>query len=111
MKVLFDLVMDDLKACPEDTATREMVTDFMLKAANHTSMMAPLVLTWAWRMKDDSLFRAAVRAGFRNGVPEAGVIQALVKIVKDSPAGPIDWDKRCVPLRGSQWLCQNAETN
>ncbi|KAI0436278.1 hypothetical protein F4803DRAFT_241297 [Xylaria telfairii] len=92
IKVLFDLVMDDFNACPEDTAIREMVTDFMSKTVDHTPMMAPLVLTWAWRIADDSLFRAAVRAGLKKGVPEAGVIEALVKIVKDSP-GSIDWDK------------------
>ncbi|RYC64267.1 hypothetical protein CHU98_g1956 [Xylaria longipes] len=93
MKVLLDLVMDDLKASPGDSATREMVTGFLSKAVDMDPTMSPLVLTLAWRMKQDGLFRTAVRAGCKNGGPKAGVINTLVGIVKNAPAGSIDWDK------------------
>lgn len=90
--------MDDLKAHPKDPATRGIVTDFLSKVVEEERTMSPLVLTSAWRMKEDNLFRTAVRAGFKNGVPGNGVVHALVGIVKSAPAGPINWDKRCVPV-------------
>ncbi|KAI0911327.1 hypothetical protein F4823DRAFT_560976 [Ustulina deusta] len=93
IKVLLNLVMDDLKAHPKDPATRGIVTDFLSKVVEEERTMSPLVLTSAWRMKEDNLFRTAVRAGFKNGVPGTGVVHALVGIVKSAPAGPINWDK------------------
>ncbi|KAI1826249.1 hypothetical protein F4861DRAFT_498656 [Xylaria intraflava] len=94
MKVLIDLVVDDYKACPKDPATRESVISFLSNAVDKSSTMSPIVLTLAWCMKEDSLFRTAVRKGFSLGVPENGVIPALVGLVKDDPVRPIDWTKR-----------------
>jgi hypothetical protein len=94
--------MDDLKAHPEDTATLQMVTGFLSKAVNEDSTLPPLVLQLAQRIKNDSLFRAAVHAGFRNGEPAPGTIPALVGIVKNAPAGPVDWQKRCVERQSAR---------
>ncbi|KAK5625328.1 hypothetical protein RRF57_001044 [Xylaria bambusicola] len=92
-KVLYDLVRNDLKAHPQDPATRDIALDFFDKAVHHESMLAPAILKWALRLKEENLFRTAVSAGFKDGSPGYGVIQALVDIVKKDPGIPIDWDK------------------
>lgn len=94
MKVLFDLVVDDLKANPEDPATLRIVAEFMSKAMVKEPMMSVLVLPLAWRMKNDTLFRAAVRAGFKNGAPETGIINTLVEIISNAQVELVDWEKR-----------------
>ncbi|KAJ2985768.1 hypothetical protein NUW58_g5358 [Xylaria curta] len=93
IRVLVNVVLDDLKANPQDPVTRKALVELLPKAGDYTSRISSLVLTFAWRMKDDSLFRAAVRAAFKNGEPVAGIVDALVSIVKSAPAGPMDWDK------------------
>ncbi|KAI0506565.1 hypothetical protein F5B22DRAFT_623502 [Xylaria bambusicola] len=94
MKVLYDLVRNDLEAHPHDPATRKIALDFFAQAVRHEDTLAPAILTLAWRLKEENLFRTAVSAGFRNGSPGPGVVQALVAIVKKDPEAPIDWDKR-----------------
>ncbi|KAI0870411.1 hypothetical protein GGS24DRAFT_504795 [Hypoxylon argillaceum] len=92
-KVLFDLVVDDLKANPEDPATLRIVAEFMSKAMVKEPIMSVLVLPLAWRMKNDTLFRAAVRAGFKNGAPETGIINTLVEIISNAQVELVDWEK------------------
>ncbi|KAI1121317.1 hypothetical protein F5Y10DRAFT_256528 [Nemania abortiva] len=93
MKVLCSLVVDDMKAHPEDPATLQIVTGFLFKAAKAAPDFSPRIVELAWGMKNDSLFRLAVRSGFKNGVPGAGIAPALVRLIKSAPAGTIDWEK------------------
>ncbi|KAI8630509.1 hypothetical protein F5Y19DRAFT_474292 [Xylariaceae sp. FL1651] len=94
MKVLFDVIMDDVKAHPEDLALRNMSLVSLSKAVEIAPDLSPLVLPVAWRMKEDSLFRTAVRVAFTNGIPQNEVIRSLVMIVKsDTSSGPVDWHK------------------
>ncbi|KAJ8122089.1 hypothetical protein ONZ43_g1627 [Nemania bipapillata] len=72
MNVLFDLVMNDLKAHPKDPATLQMAIGFFSKAVNADPTLSPAVLQLAWRIKNESLFRVAVHAGFSDGVPDLG---------------------------------------
>ncbi len=83
MMVLLDLVTEDQESHRKDTAARKSAVDFMSRAVARTSAVAPFILLTAWRWGEVALFKGTVRAGFKNGVPEAGVVDALVKTVKE----------------------------
>ncbi|KAI1367681.1 hypothetical protein F5Y08DRAFT_297962 [Xylaria arbuscula] len=93
MRVLYDLVRDDLNAHPEDPATRRIALDFFKHAVKQESTLAPMVTELAWRMKEDSLFRATVSAGLNGAHNWGGVVHTLVKMIKNAPERPIDWDR------------------
>ena len=98
IKVLYELVKKDLVAHPQDPVIRKLAVDFFEEAVEEDPTLAPRALKLAWRMKEDNLFRVASQAGAHRNIDRRGVVHALVGIIKKSPEGPIDWDKRYVLL-------------
>jgi len=102
LQVLFELVMGDLKAHPEDPAIRKFLPVFLSKAVKSAPAISPLILSilpMALELKEDALFCSAVRAGFNNNIPRIEVMQSLVGIVRSITSRPVDWDKMYVGKR------------
>ncbi|GAW25067.1 putative 2og-fe oxygenase superfamily protein [Rosellinia necatrix] len=59
-EVLFDLVVRDLEDHPEDPNVREVVVEFLSRLDNAAWDLSPMVLSLAWGMEKDTMFRAAI---------------------------------------------------
>ncbi|KAH9893021.1 hypothetical protein F4778DRAFT_772644 [Xylariomycetidae sp. FL2044] len=93
MKVLYDLVVADYTARPKDTPTHERMTSFLAKILKKEPKFSPIIIQAAWKFYDQGLFDNAIRAGFMNGVPRDGVIDAVMITAKMPQRGRVEWDK------------------
>ncbi|KAI0813841.1 hypothetical protein GGR55DRAFT_702813 [Xylaria sp. FL0064] len=66
LDVLCRMIADDLDAHPEDPATRKQNIGFLSDALVKNPNTLPYILGSFWNLKEDDLFRSAVRAGVRS---------------------------------------------
>ncbi|KAI1277924.1 hypothetical protein F5Y07DRAFT_407119 [Xylaria sp. FL0933] len=94
LDALCRMIADDLDAHPEDPATRKQNIEFLSDALVQNPDMSPYILGSFWNLKEDDLFRSAVRAGVRSDETTAAAVGvSIVRTIKYTPMEAIDWNK------------------